>query len=168
MYLWSWERNKMDKMEFKTRDEISALVPHKGKMLLLDRIKKFDLQEIFIDTEVDISEDCMFYNEELGGVPSYVAFEYMAQSISALSGIYGRSCGNSPKEGFIMSVSNCKSDVVAFKPGEVVEIHVKQTMRMDMAVTFDGVASVGGKQVLSATLSTVEVEDAKSIIDSKE
>ena len=106
MYLWSWERNKMDKMEFKTRDEISALVPHKGKMLLLDRIKKFDLQEIFIDTEVDISEDCMFFNEELGGVPSYVAFEYMAQSISALSGIYGRSCGNSPKEGFIMSVSN--------------------------------------------------------------
>jgi hypothetical protein len=49
----------------------------------------------------------------------------------------------------------------------VVEIHVKQTMRMDMAVTFDGVACVGGKQVLSATLSTVEVEDAKSIIDTK-
>ena len=24
----------MDKMEFKTRDEISSLVPHKGKMLL--------------------------------------------------------------------------------------------------------------------------------------
>ena len=66
-----------------------------------------------------------------------------------------------------MSVSNCKSDVAAFKPGEVVEIHVKQTMRMDMAVTFDGVACVGGKQVLSATLSTVEVEDAKSIIDAK-
>ena len=29
-------------------------------------------------------------------------------------------------------------------------------------------ATVGGKQVLSATLSTVEVEDAKSIIDSKD
>ena len=39
MYLWSWERNKMDKMEFKTRGEIASLVPHKGKMLLMDRIK---------------------------------------------------------------------------------------------------------------------------------
>jgi predicted hotdog family 3-hydroxylacyl-ACP dehydratase len=158
----------MDKMEFKTRDEISTLVPHKGKMLLLDRIQGFNLQEITITTQVDISADCMFYSEELGGVPSYVAFEYMAQSISALSGIHGRSCGKSPKEGFIMSVSNCKAELTAFKPGDVVEICVKQTMRMDMAVTFDGVASVGGKQVLSATLSTVEVEDAKSIIDSKE
>jgi hypothetical protein len=38
---------------------------------------------------------------------------------------------------------------------------------MDMAVTFDGIATVGGKQVLSATLSTVEVEDAKSIIEDR-
>jgi len=154
-------------MEFKTREDVESLVPHAGKMFLLDRIVEYDLEEIYIVTQVDVSEKSMFYCEELGGVPSYVAFEYMAQSISALSGIYGRSCGNSPKEGFIMSVSNCKSDVAAFKPGEVVEIHVKQTMRMDMAVTFDGVACVGGKQVLSATLSTVEVEDAKSIIDTK-
>jgi predicted hotdog family 3-hydroxylacyl-ACP dehydratase len=158
----------MSTVEFPTRELVSELVPHKGKMLLLDRVNSHDLNEITIETEVDISENCMFFKEDLQGVPSYVAFEYMAQSISALSGIYGRTLGQKPKEGFIMSVSNCKAELTAFKPGDVVEICVKQTMRVDMAVTFDGIATVGGKQVLSATLSTVEVEDAKSIIDSKD
>jgi len=157
----------MEKMEFKTREDVESLVPHAGKMFLLDRIVEYDLEEIYIVTQVDVSEKSMFYCEELGGVPSYVAFEYMAQSISALSGIHGRYCGKSPKEGFIMSVSNCKAELSAFKPGDVVEIRVKQSMRMDMAVTFDCMASMGGKTVVTATLSTVEVEDAKSIIEDR-
>ena len=100
----------MDKMEFKTRDEIATLVPHKGKMLLLDRIQGFDLQEITITTQVDISADCMFYSEELGGVPSYVAFEYMAQSISALSGKIGALKGVSVKTAYssVISKENTK------------------------------------------------------------
>lgn len=154
----------MEKTEFKTREEVDELVPHTGKMLLLDRINCFDLDEITIESQVDVSESCMFYNDDVQGVPSYVAFEYMAQSISALSGIYGRSRGMKPKEGFIMSVSNCKSDIPVFKNGEVVTIRVKQTMRVDMAVTFEGKAFVGDSLAVSATLCTVEVDDPTSIL----
>lgn len=154
----------MEKTEFKTREEVDALVPHTGKMLLLDRINHFDLDEITIESQVDISEDCMFFNEDVQGVPSYVAFEYMAQTISALSGIYGRSLGQKPREGFIMSVSNCKSEIPVFKSGDVVTIRVKQTMRVDMAVTFEGKAFVGDTLAVSATLCTVEVDDPTSIL----
>ena len=131
----------MDTPEFKTRSEVGELVPHAGKMLLLDRGIRHDSNEVSIETEVDINESCMFYRDDRQGVPSYVAFEYMAQSISALSGVYGRTHGQKPREGFIMSVSNCK-----------------------LAVTFDGAVYVGDTLAVSASLCTVEVDDPMSIL----
>lgn len=146
------------------KDEVEKLVPHAGKMFLLDRVRNYDLETITITTEVDIDENTMFYDEELGGVPSWIAFEYMAQSISALSGIYGHQKNESPKVGFIMSVSNFKADAPVFRKGDVVTIEVHQTMRMDMAVTFDGKVFVGNQQVVTSTLNTVEVPDPKAAL----
>ena len=147
--------------EFKTKEIVSELVPHKGKMFLLNRVQSYSLETISITTEIDITREDLFYEEDLGGVPAWVAFEYMAQSISALSGIYGRSRGEKPKVGFIMSVNSFKANVPIFKVGETVVVTVRQTIRMDMAVTFDGTAKVGETLAVSATLNTVEVEDPK-------
>ncbi|MBR3073117.1 thioester dehydrase [Fibrobacter sp.] len=147
--------------EFKTKEIVSELVPHKGKMFLLNRVQSYSLETISITTEIDITREDLFYEEDLGGVPAWVAFEYMAQSISALSGIYGRSRGEKPKVGFIMSVNSFKANVPVFKVGETVVVTVRQTIRMDMAVTFDGTAKVGETLAVSATLNTVEVEDPK-------
>ena len=147
--------------EFKTKELTCELVPHKGKMFLLNRVQSYSLETISITTEIDITREDLFYEEDLGGVPAWVAFEYMAQSISALSGIYGRSRGEKPKVGFIMSVNSFKANVPVFKVGETVVVTVRQTIRMDMAVTFDGTAKVGETLAVSATLNTVEVEDPK-------
>ena len=130
-------------------------------MFLLNRVQCYSLETISITTEIDITREDLFYEEDLGGVPAWVAFEYMAQSISALSGIYGRSRGEKPKVGFIMSVNSFKANVPVFKVGETVVVTVRQTIRMDMAVTFDGTAKVGETLAVSATLNTVEVEDPK-------
>lgn len=147
---------------FDSKDLVSELVPHKGKMFLLDRIRDYDLNEKSITTEIDITRDNLFYEEELGGVPVWVAFEYMAQSVSALSGIYGRSKGEKPKTGFIMSVSGFKADVPVFKQGKTVVVNVQEKIRVDQAVTFDGVAMVGNKVVVTAKINTVEVDDSKN------
>lgn len=150
--------------EFKTKEIVSELVPHKGKMFLLNRVQSYSLETISITTEIDVTRKDLFYEEELGGVPAWVAFEYMAQSISALSGIYGRSRGEKPKVGFIMSVNSFKANVPVFKVGETVVVTVRQTIRMDMAVTFDGTAKVGETLAVSATLNTVEVDDPKKAL----
>lgn len=150
--------------EFKTKEATSELVPHKGKMLLLDRVQNYSLEDVNITTEIDISRNSLFYEDDLGGIPAWVAFEYMAQSISALSGIYGRTKGDKPKVGFIMSVSGFKADIPFFKDGETVVVTVHETVRMDKAVTFDGVAKVGDKIAVTATLNTVEVDDPKATL----
>ena len=151
-------------MEFNTKESVEALVPHTGKMFLLDRITSYSWDTLEITTEVDISECSMFYDEELGGVPVWISFEYMAQSISALSGAYGKSRNEEPKVGFIMSVSQFKAFRNVFKSGDVVKLKMKQTIRVDMAVTFDGQAYVGDELVATATVNTVEVPDPKKAV----
>ena len=56
--------------EFDTRDKLSCLVPHKGKMLLLDRIVSFDLEQAQVVTEIDISDKSMFFEGRLAEFPS--------------------------------------------------------------------------------------------------
>ena len=150
---------------FDTKESVSELVPHKGKMFLLDRVRDYDLKENSITTEIDISRDNLFYEEELGGVPAWVAFEYMAQSVSALSGLHGRAKGEKTKAGFIMSVSGFKADVPVFKSGETVVINVLENIRMDKAVTFEGSAMVNGTLAVTVKLNTVEVDDPKSSLN---
>jgi len=149
----------MNVEEFKTRAAIGEVVPHKGKMLLLDSIQGYSFEDSTITAEVSINKASMFYDENLGGVPAWIAFEYMAQSIAALSGIYGRAKGEKPRVGFVMSITNFETEVPVFKMGETVVVRVRQKSRMDMAVTFEGTASVGGREVVTATLNTVEVQE---------
>ena len=150
---------------FDSKDLVGELVPHKGKMLLLDRVRDYDLKENSITTEIDITRNNMFYEEELGGVPAWVAFEYMAQSVSALSGICGRTRGEKPKTGFIMSVNGFKADIPVFIQGETVVIIVQEKIRMDQAVTYDGVAIIGDNVAVTAKLNTVEVDKPKSSLN---
>ena len=147
---------------FDTKESVSELVPHKGKMFLLNRICDYDLEINLITTEIDITRDNLFYEEELGGVPAWVAFEYMAQSVSALSGLQGRTKGEKPKVGFIMSVSGFNAYVPVFKQGETVVINVLEKTRNDNAVTFEGSATVNGTLAVTAKLNTVEVENSKN------
>lgn len=150
-------------LDLSKKSVIEQLVPHKGKMFLLDRVKKYDLETITIETQVDINENCLFYDENLGGVPVWISFEYMAQSISLMSGIFGRAHDEAPKVGFIMSVSSFNSHVPVFKKGDVITLKVHQTIRMDAAVTFEGKAFIGDAEtgILAAdgVLNTVEVPD---------
>lgn len=148
--------------DFDSKESVSELVPHKGKMFLLDRIRDYDLERNSITTEIDIARDNLFYEDELGGVPVWIAFEYMAQSVSALSGIHGRAKGEKPKNGFIMSVSAFNANIPVFKVGEKVVVNVLEKTRNDNAVTFEGSAAVNGTLAVTAKLNTVEVDNPKN------
>lgn len=150
--------------KFDTREKLSDLVPHKGKMLLLDRIVSFDLEQAQVVTEIDISEKSMFFEETLGGVPVWIAFEYMAQSVSALTGIFGLQTGTPPRMGFILSVTNFCAEESVFPKGSTLQVEVRQTLRVDAAVTFEGKAFVGGKCMATATINACDVDDPKKVL----
>lgn len=150
--------------DYQTKEAIMQIVPHSGKMALLDRVVEYSFQDLTVSTEVDVTPESMFYNSEMEGVPAWVGFEYMAQSISCLSGLYGKTRNEPPKVGFIMSVNSFEAEIPIFPKGSVVQMHVHQTMRMDKVVTFDGYITLDGKKVVTATLNTIEVDDPKKAL----
>jgi predicted hotdog family 3-hydroxylacyl-ACP dehydratase len=139
--------------------ELINLVPHKGKMFLLSRVMSFDCKTRRLESEYDITEGCLFYDRELEGVPSWVGFECMAQSISALSGLEGRSRGEPPKFGFILSVSELEIKIPFFKKGSTVAIEVDEETMVDNVYSFRCRASAEGKPAVEARLTVMEADE---------
>ena len=145
------------------KNELVNLLPHKGRMFLLDRAVDVDFEKYSIKTQVDVTEQSMFYDETLGGIPSYVTFEYMAQSISALSGIDNRRQGLPPKVGVILSVSDFKTAVPVLKAGTTVTVLDVQQDIVDKVFSFSCTAYIGDTPVSSGKLTVMEVDDLKEL-----
>jgi predicted hotdog family 3-hydroxylacyl-ACP dehydratase len=117
------------------KEELQSIIPHKGKMLLLDRVIEYDIEHS-IRVEDDITRNCIFYDPVLEGVPSWAGFEIIAQAISALTGIRKREKGEKPNFGFILSIPSIRMEIPLFKNGSTVEVRVKETDCTDLIYTF--------------------------------
>ncbi|MCM1321295.1 MAG: hypothetical protein NC041_00835 [Bacteroides sp.] len=170
-----------------SNDCIANLVPHKGKMLLLNRIVFFDTKEGLLVSESDISADWLFYDAALSGVPSWVSFELMAQSIAALNGIAERektarasACGSppafgtdafcsapdflsrsdmiKPKTGFIVSISAMHFSVPVLTVGSAVRTEVLIECRDNNVCSFTGTVTQNGIEAGCGRLVAAEHE----------
>ena len=144
------------------KEELFSIVPHRGRMLLLSRVKGYNLEERSIEAEYDITGDCLFYDSAMAGVPAWAGFEFIAQAISAYSGIRNREYGIPPKMGFILSVASMRMEIPFFKAGSTVEIKTREIDRMDLVFTFEGEIFLEGKKVLEGKLMIMEVNNEKA------
>jgi predicted hotdog family 3-hydroxylacyl-ACP dehydratase len=142
------------------REELQTIIPHKGKMLLLNRVLEYN-SDHSIRAEYDITRNCIFYDPETEGVPAWAGFEFMAQAISALSGIMSRERGEKPKIGFILSIPSMRMEIPLFKSGSSVEVRVKETDCTDMIYSFDGAAFLEGRKVMEGKLMVIEVSEER-------
>ena len=129
-------------------------------MLLLSRVIEYN-SDHSIQAEYDITDNCIFFDPAIEGVPAWVAFEFMAQSISALSGIRSKEKGEKPKIGFILSIPSMRMEIPLFKNGSTVRVKVKETDCTDMIYTFDGAAFLEDKKVMEGKLMCIEVSDER-------
>ena len=142
-------------------ENISSLVPHRGKMLLLSKVNAYNLQEERIEAEYHLTENCLFYDPVISGVPAWVGFEFMAQAISALSGIEDRENGRPPRMGFILSVSAMRIGLPFFGIGSTAQIKAKEIDCVDSVSTFEGEIFLDGRKVLEGKLTVMEANDEK-------
>ena len=69
-------------MKIIEKEKLSDLVPHRGRMFIIDRITDWDTAVWKISSETKITEDFMFYDKTAEGVPNYAIFEIAAQTVS--------------------------------------------------------------------------------------
>jgi predicted hotdog family 3-hydroxylacyl-ACP dehydratase len=140
-------------------EELLTLIPHKGKMVLLSRILSWDLDQWTLKGVYDITEDGLFYDPLLGGIPGWVSFECMAQSVSALTGIHTRLEGKEPNMGFILSISNMEITIPVLKAGTAITTDVRLNCRMDNVLAFDCWVYSGDKAAATAKLTVMEANE---------
>jgi predicted hotdog family 3-hydroxylacyl-ACP dehydratase len=149
------------------QNELLTLIPHKGKMFLLNRVILYDLETLTLTAEADILPSCMFFDAKLNGIPSWVSFEFMAQSISALSGIKGRANGKPVMPGFILSISNLNIETPAMQRDETARITVRQDCIIDSTFTFEGEVAINNNIIATALITAAEIPFSSVIKDTK-
>jgi predicted hotdog family 3-hydroxylacyl-ACP dehydratase len=141
------------------KEDLLSILPHRGRMLLLNRITGYNLEERLIEAEYHITEDCLFFDSTAAGVPSWTGFELIAQAISAFSGIRDRLQGKPPKIGFILGVSQLQTGVPFFETGSIITIRAKEIEHIDSLYVFTGELFIKDKKALECKLTVIDVDN---------
>lgn len=149
-------------------DELINYLPHKGKMFLLSRVTQHDTTNHTITTEYDITDKCIFYEDEVNGVPSWAGFEFLAQSVSALTGITNTEKDRPPLPGFILSVMEFKADVGYLKNNTTIQMKAVEDFRDEDSHIYRYVCELFAKPgaeipVVTAKISVMETEDTHAL-----
>jgi predicted hotdog family 3-hydroxylacyl-ACP dehydratase len=132
---------------------IAELVPHGGRMRLLDRVLEGDAESML--AEVTLREDSLFFND--GAVGGWVGIEFMAQTVAAWAGWTARLRGEAPKVGFLLGTRRYECSRPVFKPGECLRIAVHRKFFSDNGLgQFDCTITIGAETVATAVLTVFE------------
>lgn len=115
-----------------------ALLPHRAPMVLVDRVCAFSLAEQTLTAETEISPQSLFFDARLGGVPAYVAIEYMAQTVGCFAGLYdlAQTPPRAPAVGFVLGTRKFDATQSVLAPG-IYKIRVRALFFEDEIASFD-------------------------------
>ena len=119
-------------IDFNTID-IAELIPHTGKMVLLDRIVSCGNNAL--SAELVVRDDGFLGNDKT--VPAWVGIEYMAQTIAACAGIMAKQAGEPVKLGFLLGTRRYDSNVAEFKVGSTLTVYVEKIIQNDGLGAFE-------------------------------
>ena len=122
---------------------VEELVPHSGRMVLLNRVIEFDEENMV--AEVIVRDDGLFGDGIT--VPAWLGIEYMAQTIAALGGMKRRLAGKPLNLGFLLGTRRYDCNLDIFPVGSVLTVSVKQLVEdqglgvFDCRITAEGISA---------------------------
>jgi predicted hotdog family 3-hydroxylacyl-ACP dehydratase len=143
---------------------IGEIVPHAGRMSLLDEMVSYDFEHIVV--AATIRENSEFF-ESGRGVPAWIGIEYMAQAVAAFSGIEDVQAGIKPQIGLLLGTRRYTCTVSEFAVGMRLEIGARLAMRDESnLVAFHCEIRHAGKQLARADLKAVAPDDVHALVQS--
>ncbi|NVD71145.1 hotdog family protein [Duganella sp. BJB1802] len=146
-----------------TMPDVRELVPHSGRMVLLDRVLSADDDNLC--AEVRIHAGSMLAGEE--GVGAWVGIEYMAQAIAAHAGWLALQRGEAVKVGFLLGSRKYASSVPLFATGSVLLVHVQRVLQGENGLgAFDCRIDVAGgaSAVATATVTVFQPDNVNQFL----
>ena len=143
---------------------VEQLLPHDHPMILVSGVKEFDKNLTKVISIVNINKDSLFFDPQIGGVPSYVSLEYMAQTIACLAGIYSLRMGIEPLKGFVLGTRKMILGIDRFVPGSY-EVYCEEMFHDKEFASFDCKLYFEGQELASSLVNTYRVEDMQKFLD---
>jgi len=141
--------------------EVAQLVPHRGRMSLLDTIVEYG--DDWLRARVTPAPGAAFATAD--GVPGWVGIEYMAQAASAFGGIEQVQRGEQPSIGLLIGARyyRCMQDHFAF--GVPLDVFATIAMRdsADFAA-YDCRIETAGRRVAECTLKAYRPHDLGPVL----
>ncbi|MBV1915847.1 MAG: hotdog family protein [Pseudomonadales bacterium] len=139
---------------------VTELVPHSGKMSLLDRVTEYG--EEWLQAEVTITKHSMFLAKQ--GVPGWVGLEYMAQTIAAFAGLQERLSDGPPKLGFLVGSRRYSCSQEYFPVGQTLRLRVEREMETKAGLNVFQCSLQGDGVEASARLNVFQPDDAAKFL----
>ncbi len=143
--------------------QIERLLPHDHPMILISGVKLYEKNLKGIITWVDINDESLFFDTKIGGVPSYVSLEYMAQTIAALAGIYTYRQGLEPLKGFVLGTRKMNLSTDILVPGRY-EVYCDELFFDNEFASFDCKLKLEDELLVSSIINTYRVEDMEKFV----
>lgn len=139
---------------------VAELVPHSGKMSLLDEIVAYG--DDWLEARVNIHAGAMFADED--GVPGWVGLEYLAQAIGAYAGLQERVVGKAPKLGFLLGSRKYECSTDHFVHGQQLLIRVEKEIQAENGLSSFNCELRGDSVTATARLNVYQPEDADEFL----
>jgi predicted hotdog family 3-hydroxylacyl-ACP dehydratase len=141
---------------------LETLLPHRAPMLLLSEVVDYD--ENFASALVHISADSPFFDAELGGVPSWVGMEYMAQTIGIWAGHQQLINDRPVQAGFLLGCRCYDCNGAVFPAGTTLQLSARPVYLDDSGIgAFDCCITGDGIQA-AAQIKAFRPEDPKVFV----
>jgi predicted hotdog family 3-hydroxylacyl-ACP dehydratase len=110
------------------RQPIEAIIPHRGTMLLIDAVHRFDGQTLNAHATVDRHA---WYADTDGAMPAWIGIELMAQAIAAHVALLAMRSGGRARPGVLLGSRSFNALRPAFAGGARLSIHVTELLRSE-------------------------------------
>ena len=119
--------------------QIEELLPHARPMIVLDKAGEFDAENSVARASFTVKPSDVFYDENLRGVASYFALEYMAQTIGVFVGLWGKSRDPNFRQeiGFVLGSRKMQLNTPVFIGGKTYFVEAQKAFFDSEMASFD-------------------------------
>jgi predicted hotdog family 3-hydroxylacyl-ACP dehydratase len=136
---------------------IEDLLPHRGTMLLLDRVVEFAGDTVV--AEYAQRADA-WYADGSGNMPGWLGIELMAQAVAAHVALVKRLAGFPGKMGALLGTRAYRASAASFAADRVLEIRAREVFRDESGLAgYECAIAQGGAVLADAVLKVYEPED---------